>query len=187
MAASRPDVSALRATLEASVAARDAVDPDSAPVEELVNASTAMAERFHRGAFLLVVGGPAVSSDVDHLAVEFVHPVTAGARAIGAFAAVADDARGAVDAVRSLGRDGDVCLAIAERSDDPVLSSALAAARHYGLTGVALVNSRAASAPTVAPDHLVVAGPGAKESLVVAYHVLWELVQVALASQPVAA
>jgi phosphoheptose isomerase len=156
-------------------------------MEALERASSAMAERFRHGAFLFVIGGRAVANDVDDLTVEFVHPVTDGARAIGAFAAVADDARNAADAVRTLARDGDVCLAIAERSDDPVLSRALAAAHYYGLTTVGLVSARADSPPDVAPDHLVVAGSAEKESLVVAHHALWEMVQVALASAPVAA
>jgi phosphoheptose isomerase len=41
-----------------------------------------MAQRFHRGGRLLSFGAGAAASDAQHVAVEFVHPVTVGRRAL---------------------------------------------------------------------------------------------------------
>ena len=55
---------------------------------ELARLCHAMAERFARGGRLLAVGAtPAAWSDARHVAVEFVHPVIVGKRALPALAA----------------------------------------------------------------------------------------------------
>ena len=45
----------------------------------------AMAVRFHRGGRLVVFGAGGPSADAQHVAVEFVHPVIVGKRALPAF------------------------------------------------------------------------------------------------------
>ena len=63
-----------------------------------------MAERFERGGRLLAVGGsPQAWSDAHHVAVEFVHPVIVGKRALPALAVEP----GAVDLLR---RDDDMVI-----------------------------------------------------------------------------
>ena len=53
-----------------------------------------MAERFSRGGRLIAVGGtPAARSDVRHVAVEFVHPVIVGKRALPALGLAAEGGR----------------------------------------------------------------------------------------------
>src|ERR1700754_3152812 len=50
----------------------------------------AMARRFHRGGKLVVFGNGGDSTDAQHVAVEFVHPVIVGKRALPALSLTAD-------------------------------------------------------------------------------------------------
>ena len=50
----------------------------------------AMAVRFHRGGKLIVFGNGGPSTDAQHVAVEFVHPVIVGKRALPAISLTAD-------------------------------------------------------------------------------------------------
>ena len=51
-----------------------------------------MALRFHRGGKLVVFGTGAASTDAQHVAVEFVHPVIVGKRALPAISLTSDAA-----------------------------------------------------------------------------------------------
>src|ERR1019366_6819384 len=53
-------------------------------------ASHAMAVRFHQGGKLVVFGSGGPSSDAQHVAVEFVHPVIVGKRALPAISLTSD-------------------------------------------------------------------------------------------------
>ena len=52
--------------------------------EAIAAACHAMAVRFHQGGKLLVFGTGSASTDAQHVAVEFVHPVIVGKRALPA-------------------------------------------------------------------------------------------------------
>jgi D-sedoheptulose 7-phosphate isomerase len=93
-----------------------------------------MSERFARGGRLLAIGGsPAARSDARHVAVEFVHPVIVGKRALPAvaFERAADAALIARSDDMVLAFDGEVpegCFAIeipAPPSDDPSIRQEL--------------------------------------------------------------
>ena len=93
-----------------------------------------MSERFARGGRLLAIGGsPAARSDARHVAVEFVHPVIVGKRALPAvaFESAADAAllAGPDDMVLAFdGEAPDGCFAIdipAPPSDDPFIRQEL--------------------------------------------------------------
>jgi D-sedoheptulose 7-phosphate isomerase len=56
----------------------------AAQAEAVARACHAMALRFHRGGKLVVFGVGAPSTDAQHVAVEFVHPVIVGKRALPA-------------------------------------------------------------------------------------------------------
>ena len=59
--------------------------------ERLARLCHVMAERFARGGRLIAFGrSPAARSDARHVAVEFVHPVIVGKRALPAIALTAD-------------------------------------------------------------------------------------------------
>ena len=56
----------------------------------VADACHAMAVRFHRGGKLVVFGTGGASTDAQHVAVEFVHPVIVGKRALPAIALTTD-------------------------------------------------------------------------------------------------
>jgi D-sedoheptulose 7-phosphate isomerase len=158
----------------------------------------AMAVRFHRGGRLVVFGTGGASADAQHVAVEFVHPVIVGKRALPAISLTADVAtvtgiaeRDGIAAIfahqlRYLAGPADIALGISAdgASPDTVSPSVLAGletARELGLLTVALVGGDG-SAASKAADHVLVAGSDdprvVKEMHVTLYHVLWELVHV---------
>ena len=103
--------------------------------EQLARLCHAMAERFARGGRLLAIGGSAAArSDARHVAVEFVHPVIVGKRALPAvaFERAADAALIAGPHDMVIAFDGELpegCLPIAipaPPSDDPYIRQELA-------------------------------------------------------------
>ncbi|MCW2931638.1 MAG: phosphoheptose isomerase, partial [Actinomycetia bacterium] len=56
----------------------------------VADACHAMAARFHRGGKLVVFGVGGASADAQHVAVEFVHPVIMGKRALPAISLTTD-------------------------------------------------------------------------------------------------
>jgi D-sedoheptulose 7-phosphate isomerase len=118
-------------------------------------------------------GGPA-ATDAAHVAVEFMHPVIVGKRALPAIALTNEPARaGSVDA---LGRPGDIALGIAHRRGDTEVEHFLASAQRAGMLTIAL-----AAEPMDGDHSLVAAHDDARvvqELQETAYHVLWELVHV---------
>lgn len=142
--------------------------------EALALACRDMAARFVAGGRLLVLGDGAGASDAAHVAVEFVHPVTVGKRALAALALPGDDF---AHQVRTLGRASDIVLGFTGVGCERV-AAGLRAARSDGLLTVALAGlggeCEADHCLTIASsDPLIV-----KEGHVTAYHLLWELVHV---------
>lgn len=161
----------------------------------------AMAARFHRGGRLLVFGNGGAATDAAHLAVEFVHPVLVGKRALPAMSLTNDAAlfsglaaAGAfVDTfatqVRLHARPDDIALGISASGRCTNVDAALTAAARLGLLTVALVGSSPdAPGPDIAASddvaHVLRAASDdpriVKEVHVTIYHVLWELVHVFL-------
>jgi D-sedoheptulose 7-phosphate isomerase len=155
----------------------------------------AMAVRFHRGGKLVVFGAGGSSTDAQHVAVEFVHPVIVGKRALPAISLTTDvatvtgiaerDGVGAIFAhqIRFLAGPADIALGISDDGNSVSVQAGLEAAAALGLLTIALVGGdggRIAASGVV--DHLLLA-PSAdprvvKEMHVTTYHVLWELVHV---------
>jgi D-sedoheptulose 7-phosphate isomerase len=161
----------------------------------VAEACHAMAVRFHRGGKLIVFGTGGPSADAQHVAVEFVHPVIVGKRALPAIALTTDVAtvtgiaeREGVAAIfshqlRAVARPADIAMGISAGGGSPSVLAGLATAKELGLLTIALTGGdggRVAASP--AADHLLVVASGdprvVKELQVTAYHVLWELVHV---------
>src|SRR5919204_7029291 len=87
----------------------------------LALACHAMARAFARGGTLLAFGTGAAETDAAHVAVEFVHPVIVGKRALPAVAPPND--------VLRLLRPGDVAMGIEHRPGDPAVERFLRRAR----------------------------------------------------------
>jgi D-sedoheptulose 7-phosphate isomerase len=178
----------------------------AAPVRDLAGqadavaaACHAMAVRFHSGGKLVVFGTGGSSTDAQHVAVEFVHPVIVGKRALPAISLTTDVAtvtgiaeRDGVDAIfahqiRFLAQPADIALGIDPDGHSASVLAGLEAARELGLLTVALTGGDSAQSPGPiaagkAADHVLVAASAdprvVKEMHVTAYHVLWELVHV---------
>ncbi|MGI8622767.1 MAG: HypC/HybG/HupF family hydrogenase formation chaperone, partial [Solirubrobacteraceae bacterium] len=142
----------------------------------LARACYEMARAFARGGILIPFGTGAAATDAAHVAVEFMHPVIVGKRALPALAPTNDPSRSS--RVDVLGRSGDIALSIAHRPGDAKAAAFLATARRRGLLTIAL----APEGPVPEADHvLLVASDDAaivQEVQETAYHVLWELVHV---------
>jgi D-sedoheptulose 7-phosphate isomerase len=164
----------------------------------VADACHAMAVRFHQGGKLIVFGTGGPSADAQHVAVEFVHPVIVGKRALPAIALTTDVAtvtgiaeREGVAAIfahqlRAVARPADIAMGISADAGSPSVRAGLETAKELGLLTIALAGGdggRAAASPAPpAVDHLLVTASGdprvVKELQVTTYHVLWELVHV---------
>ena len=161
----------------------------------VADACHAMAVRFHRGGKLIVFGTGGPSADAQHVAVEFVHPVIVGKRALPAISLTTDVAtvtgiaeREGVAAIfahqlRAVARPADIAMGISADGGSPSVLAGLETAHELGLLTIALAGGsggRVAASPAV--DHLLVVASSdprvVKELQVTTYHVLWELVHV---------
>lgn len=140
--------------------------------ERLARLCHRMAERFARGGRLIACGcAPAARSDARHIAVEFVHPVIVGKRALPAIALTGEphEVTGAVELLT-----GPEDIVIGFERGVAELSAAVASAGSAGAL-------TAAFAPLGAEWEIVpdTTDPDVAQELVeTAYHVLWELVHV---------
>jgi len=144
--------------------------------DRLAGACHELARAFSRGGTLVAFGTGAAATDAAHVAVEFMHPVIVGKRALPAVA-LTNDATGAARGGRLAGA-GDMAVAITHGPPEPALERFLDGARSRG--ALTFVFGAEGSAP--AADH-VFAVPSEDPDIVqevheTAYHVLWELVHV---------
>src|SRR6266498_5128307 len=154
-----------------------------------------MAVRFHQGGKLMVFGTGGSSTDAQHVAVEFVHPVIVGKRALPAISLTSDVATVTGVAasagmpqmfahqIRLLGEPTDIAMGISGDPHCETVLEGLIAARQLGMLTIGLVGGDGGVfAASRAVDHLLVARSAdprvVKELQVTAYHILWELVHV---------
>ncbi len=129
-----------------------------------------MAEHFGRGGTLLVMGDGAQASDAQHVAVEFVHPILVGKRALPAVSVTPD-----ADVTAA-----DIVLVLCANTVEPRLVAALNRARAQGALAI-LARGPGDSREPIAEfefcvqddDPLII-----QEVSETLYHVLWELVHV---------
>ncbi len=180
--------------------ARESVEVKSSFFAEqkdaILAASLALAKSFHRGGKLLVAGNGGSATDAQHVAVEFMHPVVVGRKALPAVCltndmamvtAVANDI-GFDDVftrqVIALGREGDVLLGISTSGNSRNLLHAFQTARRMKLTTIGFAGG----------DGGKMCEPGAEGALdfcltvptssihriqethVALYHVMWDMV-----------
>ncbi|MGE5858285.1 MAG: SIS domain-containing protein [Solirubrobacterales bacterium] len=143
----------------------------------LARACHAMARSFARGGTLIPFGTGAAATDAAHAAVEFMHPVIVGKRALPAIAPGSDPS--GASTLPSLARPDDIALAISHGSLDAAGSAFLAEARSRGLLTIAMTGDGAAAADAEHAFCVPSDDPAiAQEVQETAYHVLWELVHV---------
>lgn len=145
--------------------------------DDLAVTSLALAGAFAAGATMWCCS-PAWPDHARHVAVEFVHPVVTGTRALPAAVVGGSDA---VGSLRVLGAAGDVLVGLGT-ADDEVLPSLLRRAGAWGLHTV-WIGAGPRPRPGAADFVLWSEDPAAPWSgeLVRTYHLLWELTHVCFA------
>jgi D-sedoheptulose 7-phosphate isomerase len=144
--------------------------------ERLARACYEMASAFARGGTLVPFGTGAAATDAAHVAVEFMHPVIVGKRALPALAPT-NDPTGASTPGRLL-RGDDIALGLAHGAPAAPVEEFLATARERGLLTIAFTGAGHA-----VPADYAFAVPSDDPQIVqevqeTTYHVLWELVHV---------
>ncbi len=165
---------------------------------QVVATARAIADVYANQGCLLTMGNGGSSCDAAHIAVEFLHPVTAGRPALAALNLVADTATMTAVAndvdyervfVRQLdahSRPGDGLMGVSTSGDSANLIAAFRCAKNMGLTTIGLVGGTGGrmAAPGFLDHCLVVETDSIhriQECHVTIYHILWDLVHTLLA------
>lgn len=163
----------------------------------VVAAARTLAEVYRAGGRLLLMGNGGSSCDAAHVAVEFLHPVTAGRPALTAInltadiammTAVGNDVGFAHVFVRQLiaqGRRGDCLMGLSTSGNSSNLVAAFQKAREMGIRTIGLAGGGGGEMARLGLDHCLVVRTDSihrvQECHVFAYHVLWDLVHTLLA------
>jgi D-sedoheptulose 7-phosphate isomerase len=159
-----------------------------------------MAVRFSSGGRLYVMGNGGSATDAQHIALEFFHPIIEKRKALPSMALTADSAlltaisndrdfaKIFADQLRVLARPEDMALAVSTSGKSPNLVQALETARELGLLTVAFTGKDGGRLPDLAEYCFVVPSFSIhriQETHVTLYHVVWDLVHVALGEDDV--
>ena len=160
----------------------------------------AMAARFSDGGRLYVMGNGGSATDAQHISLEFFHPIIEKRKALPAIALTADQAlltaisndrdfaKIFADQLRVLARPGDMALAVSTSGKSPNLVQALETARELGLLTIAFTGKDGGRLPDLAEYCFVVPSFSIhriQETHVALYHIVWDLVHVALGEDDV--
>jgi len=166
-------------------------------IEALVRA---MAARFSGGGRLYVMGNGGSATDAQHIAVEFFHPIIEKRKPLPAVALATDPAlltaisndrdfaKVFADQLRVLARPGDMALAVSTSGKSPNLVQALETARELGLLTIAFTGKDGGRLADLAEYCFVVPSFSIhriQETHVALYHIVWDLVHVALGEDDV--
>ena len=152
----------------------------AANAAQIAETCLAMARRFEQGGRLFVFGEGAQASDAAHVAVEFVHPVLVGKRALPAIA-LPGEAVLLLPRLQQMAAPPDIAMAI---TVDGESGGALAGLAHARATGLLTIGLAGGTGGTMRGDGLAdwIFVVEAQDPLVIQethetlYHVLWELV-----------
>jgi D-sedoheptulose 7-phosphate isomerase len=171
--------------------------------DAILAASLQMAKAFHGGHKLLVCGNGGSATDAQHIAVEFMHPITVGRKALPAICltndmamvtAVANDV-GFDDVftrqIIALGNEGDILLGISTSGNSKNLMHAFATARRMKLITIGFAGSDGGEMAEMLRRGLLsycLTVPTAsihriQETHVALYHIMWDLVHTFLQSK----
>lgn len=166
----------------------------TAEAERIAEACCAMARRFHQHGRLLAFGNGSWATDAQHVAVEFVHPVIVGKRALPALAFTNDSATlsglmttanpslSFAHQLRILARPPDIAMGFSPDGHCTNVATALEASRQMGLLTLGLTGGDGGAFQQLNLDFCFVVP--ARDPLVIQethetlYHILWELVHV---------
>jgi D-sedoheptulose 7-phosphate isomerase len=164
--------------------------------DAILEASLALARAFHRGRKLLVCGNGGSATDAEHVAVEFMHPITVGRKSLPAICltsdmamvtAVANDV-GFADVftrqIIALGREGDVLLGISTSGNSENLLHAFETARRMKLVTISYAGNDGGRVAEMRDSGLVdfcLTVPTSsihriQETHMTLYHIMWDMV-----------
>ena len=171
---------------------------ESAEVKEAFFRAEAGA--FERGGRLYVMGNGGGATDAQHVAVEFAHPIVEKRRPLPALALTTDNALLTAisndrdfakvfgDQLRLLGRPGDMALALTTSGQSPNLVHGVEVARELGMLTIAFTGKDGGRLAGVAEHVFVIPSFSIhriQETHVALYHIVWDLVHVALGEDDV--
>ena len=186
--------------------ARDSRDTNAAFFGEqapvLVAAAQSLAKVYRGGGRLFSMGNGGSSCDASHVAVEFLHPVTAGRPALAAINLVADIAMISavgndigfdhvfVRQIIAQGRAGDALIGFSTSGNSANLIAAFAKAKEMGIVTIGLAGGdggRMKSTGLI--DHILTVPTSSihrvQETHTTLLHLLWDQVHVALGEEDV--
>jgi D-sedoheptulose 7-phosphate isomerase len=164
--------------------------------DTIVQVALRLAQAFHFGHRLLVCGNGGSATDAQHVAVEFMHPITVGRKALpvvclnndmAMVTAVANDV-GFADVfarqIIALGSEGDVLLAISTSGNSENLGHAFETARRMKLMTVGFAGGDGGRMAAMQAGGLIdfcLTVPTSsihrvQETHVTLYHIIWDLV-----------
>ncbi|HVB74931.1 MAG TPA: SIS domain-containing protein [Ktedonobacteraceae bacterium] len=161
--------------------------------EQIAQACWSMARRFHQGGRLLAFGNGASATDAQHVAVEFVHPVIVGKRALPALALTNDSAtlssqnEGDADTpfvrqVKVLARSQDIAMGFSLDGYSANVVAALETAKRMGLLTLGLAGGTGGLMKMIDLDFCFIVHTNdplvIQETHETLYHILWELVHI---------
>jgi len=168
--------------------------------DKIVKIAHAIANVYEADGRLLTMGNGGSSCDAAHIAVEFLHPVTAGRPALTAInlvcdtammTAVGNDVGFAHIFTRQIiaqGRKGDAVIGISTSGNSENLLNAFAKAKEIGLTTIGLAGGNGGQMKTSSSVDFCLIVPSdsihrVQECHVAIYHILWDLVHTLLADK----
>jgi D-sedoheptulose 7-phosphate isomerase len=164
--------------------------------DEILAASLSMARGFHHGHRMFVCGNGGSATDAQHVAVEFMHPITVGRKALPVISltndmamltAVANDVGIAQVFSRQLiahGQAGDILLCISTSGNSANLIDAFETARRMKITTIGFAGGDGGQMAELhakgALDFCLVVPTSSihrvQETHVALYHIIWDLV-----------
>lgn len=167
--------------------------------QAVVSAARTIAEVYRRGGRLFSMGNGGSSCDAAHVAVEFIHPITAGRPALSAVNLACDTATMTavgndvgfdnifVRQIIALGRPGDGLIGISTSGNSNNLVKAFTKAKEMGLRTIGLAGNTGGEMAKAGLDHCLIVETDSihrvQECHVAIYHILWDLVHTLLADE----
>lgn len=167
--------------------------------QDVVDMAKTVADVYRNGGQLYTMGNGGSSSDASHIAVEFLHPVTAGRPALAAhdltmdktlMTAVGNDVGFAhvfLRQVIAMLRPSDMLIGVSTSGNSENLIKAFEFANKIGAKTIGLAGGNGGEMATSGLDHCLVVNTDSihrtQECHVAIYHVLWDLVHTLLADE----
>ncbi len=163
----------------------------AAEAERISECSLAMARAFDHGGKLFVMGNGGSSCDAAHMAVEFMHPIIEKRPPLPAIALTTDTAVltaigndqdfsfAFVQQLKTLGRSGDMAMAMSTSGKSPNLVRAMQAAREMGMITIGFSGKDGGRLPAVCDYCFTVPSfsiPRIQETQETLLHIIWDLV-----------